>query len=87
MVNGFFVVVDFEIGVTKYYQVHFTDKELRWIAEFSDFFWATGLISIASGVHGIVATSSGINLVLWDIVGGIIHRCRGLAEFRAAASV
>jgi hypothetical protein len=32
-------LVDFEIGLTKCYRIHFADRDLRLIAGFSDFFW------------------------------------------------
>ena len=72
--NKMFVVVDFEFGLSRCYQIVYKAELPSELLQISEFAWKGSPVSAISGVHWLVATFVRNMLVLWDMFGGVIHR-------------
>ena len=72
--NKMFVVVDFEFGLSRCYQIVYKAELPSELLQISEFPWKGSPVSAISGVHWLVATFVRNMLVLWDMFGGVIHR-------------
>jgi hypothetical protein len=78
--NGLFFIIDFEFGLTHCYRMHYAKNKPNGIRFLVDFSWAAKPKSSVSGVHGLIASAVGPQLVLWNIFSGTIHRVLDFEE-------
>jgi len=72
--NGVFLVIDFEFGLTRAYRIVYENYNPSCLNMISDFSWSSEPKSTVSGIDWICFTSIENKLVMWDIIGGIVHR-------------
>lgn len=84
--NQMFIVVDFELGLSRCYQVIYKQDQPQELLQISEFAWKGSPTSTVSGVHWLVASFVRNTLVLWDMFAGVIHRTVTFDHVITAAS-
>ena len=84
--NQMFIVVDFELGLSRCYQVIYKQDQPQELLQISEFAWKGSPTSTVSGVHWLVASFVRNTLVLWDMFAGVIHRTVSFDHTITAAS-
>ncbi|EAY13190.1 hypothetical protein TVAG_097580 [Trichomonas vaginalis G3] len=72
-VNGMFLVVDFEFGLSRTYRILYTDGLPSSIQMITEFSWGGRPSSCISGVDWIVATATENHIFIWEIFSASIH--------------
>jgi len=73
-VNGMFLVVDFEFGLSRSYRILYENSLPNNISVISDFSWSGKPLSVISGIDWIVATARKDHVLLWDLFSSSVHR-------------
>ena len=73
-VNGMFLVVDFEFGLSRSYRILYENQLPSSIKMITDFSWTGRPQSAISGVDWIVATAHDDHVVIWEVFTGSVHR-------------
>jgi hypothetical protein len=84
--NRLLLTVDFIFGLTRVYRIAYANFAPVGLEQLSDFSWFERPVSVVSGFHFVVATALRDAVVLWDAVGGGLHKRREFgAEVRRLA--
>ncbi|KAK8890144.1 hypothetical protein M9Y10_034904 [Tritrichomonas musculus] len=84
-INGIFISVDFEFGITRVYRILYQKGIPNSIVLISDFSSSMSPISVINGNKWICATASLSQLVLWNIIDGTIHRVLNFGSSKITA--
>lgn len=72
-VNGMFLVVDFEFGLSRTYRILYTEGTPSSVQMITEFSWGGRPSSCISGVDWIVATATENHVFIWEIFSASIH--------------